>query len=193
MTDTTPRVWVGCLGCHNNGHLTGKWFDATDAPQDMAEFSPRVFGANGRFGQAPDGHAEEQHEELWCFDHENFHGLLKGECSPSEAAELAAVIERQAANAAAFAAFVDNRGGLQSNEEWSDLEHEFADCYAGEWESLTDFACTLAEELGAIVWAPRDWPFSCVDWEHAWRELEMGGDYWAERNSDGKYYVFRSN
>lgn len=29
-TDTTPRVWVACLNCYNNGRLVGQWIDCTD-------------------------------------------------------------------------------------------------------------------------------------------------------------------
>lgn len=28
--DTTARIWVGCLACHNAGRLVGEWFDAID-------------------------------------------------------------------------------------------------------------------------------------------------------------------
>lgn len=32
-TDTTPRVWVGCLACYNAGRLVGDWHDASDADE----------------------------------------------------------------------------------------------------------------------------------------------------------------
>lgn len=30
-TDTTPRVWIGCLACYNTGRLVGDWHDAIGA------------------------------------------------------------------------------------------------------------------------------------------------------------------
>ena len=27
-TDTTPRAWIGCLACYNDGRLVGDWVDA---------------------------------------------------------------------------------------------------------------------------------------------------------------------
>lgn len=30
-TDTTPRVWIGCLACYNSGRLVGDWHDAIGA------------------------------------------------------------------------------------------------------------------------------------------------------------------
>lgn len=30
-TDTgAPRVWLGCLGCYNDGALVGRWVDCAD-------------------------------------------------------------------------------------------------------------------------------------------------------------------
>ena len=68
--DYAPRAWVGCLGCYNEGRLTGDWVAALDA----SEFVPckRV-----------------DHEEWWVFDHEGFDGFLTGECAPMDAQDLA--------------------------------------------------------------------------------------------------------
>ena len=32
-TDTTPRVWIGCLACYNEGRLVGDWYDAITADE----------------------------------------------------------------------------------------------------------------------------------------------------------------
>ena len=46
-TDTTPRVWIGCLACYNAGSLVGDWFDAATADEvttyDVHEAIARYF------------------------------------------------------------------------------------------------------------------------------------------------------
>ena len=46
MTDETPRVWVSCLHCYNNGHLVGDWFEATEA--DTITIAGNVVVTQGR-------------------------------------------------------------------------------------------------------------------------------------------------
>lgn len=65
-TDTTPRVWIGCLACYNAGRLVGDWHDASDAEEVSTA------DVHGRASS---------HEELWCFDIENI--PVRREMSPS--------------------------------------------------------------------------------------------------------------
>jgi hypothetical protein len=53
-----------------------------------------------------------------------------------------------------------------------------------------DYAQTLADELGRLSAA--EWPFSCIDWAGAWRELEMGDGYRLHSIGAGDWLVFRS-
>src|SRR5215472_6844189 len=42
MTTTeTPQVWIGCLAAYNEGHLHGKWVDATDV-DEMHEAAKQI-------------------------------------------------------------------------------------------------------------------------------------------------------
>ena len=77
--DTTPRVWIGCLQCYNEGNLVGDWHNATDADE---------ITTSQLHGRAIDPGT---HEELWCLDHENL--PITAECSPRDAAELARTLE----------------------------------------------------------------------------------------------------
>jgi antirestriction protein len=54
--------------------------------------------------------------------------------------------------------------------------------YCGEFKSDEDFAQDFAEQIGAI---PRDlsWPCSCIDWEHAAKEL-----MYDHCSDDGHYF-----
>lgn len=181
----TPRVWVGCLACYNAGRLIGEWFDAEDAPTDMEGedgFNTRL--KDGRMVDDPTlypEHFAEGHEELWVFDHEGFNGLLTDECSPATARELAEQLEAVPEDQReAFGIYVG--AGYDAGD--------FEDAYQGEWDSLADYAQELASDFDGARFLDQ-WPFTCIDWEHAARELEYD-DVWTERSPDGGVYVFRS-
>ena len=53
-----------------------------------------------------------------------------------------------------------------------------------------DYAQTLADELGLLRAA--EWPFSCIDWAGAWRELVMGDGYRLHSIGTGDWLVFRN-
>lgn len=54
-----------------------------------------------------------------------------------------------------------------------------------------DYAQGLAEDLG-IRLDGAEWPHTCIDWESAWRELEMGDGYRLHSLGGGDWLVFRS-
>ncbi len=72
-----------------------------------------------------------------------------------------------------------------------------ADAFRGEADGFSEeeagaeYAQTLAEETGAFNFSELSWPFTCVDWQQAWKELELGDCYslspspWA-----GRWWVF---
>ena len=192
-----PRVWVGCISCYNGGHLVGSWFDAEDAPEEMnGDYGwSRVIRKAPHNVPLPVSHFKESHEELWVFGFEGFHGLLTSECSPSEAKKLAEVLDSiDSDRVDAFRAYVsDHLGPSYASEDWDGAVSQFEDAYAGEWDSGADYAQELAEDLsGASSEQFSEWPYSCIDWERAWRDLEMGGDYSSSSTGRGTVYVFRS-
>ena len=137
-------------------------------------------------------------------DHEGFGGFLSGECSPSEAArvaEMMAAIEGDAGDLEAVSAWLGWSG--EKLTEWDAPTSEaFSDAYCGQWASGADYAEQSAEDMGAFVIGaepyggnPVDvsgqWPFTCIDWDRAWRELELGDGYAAIDDDAGGVYVFR--
>jgi len=184
MADTeTPRVWVGCLGCYNAGGLVGAWVDGIEAeslePHDQAAVSMAPLCGDPKA------------EERWCMDHEGYAGLLTGECSPMEAQRIAETIEAiQAAGfpVAAVAEYLANMG--DSIDPWDEISDGFEDAFCGEWDSGEAYAEDLADQIGAVNPEAR-WPNDCIDWERAWRELEVGGDNYSIQAPHG-VYVFRS-
>ena len=82
--------------------------------------------------------------------------------------------------------------------EQDDIDCEnFEDAYCGEAGGYSeeaagaDFAQQLAEEQGLIPAQP-GWPFCCIDWEDAWRELEVGDGFRVHRISGDTWAVFRA-
>lgn len=181
-----PRVWIGCLGCYNGGRSVGEWFDAIDCPTDEPEWQLQVLIMRG--GSIPADHFAESHEELWVFDHENFGGLLKGECSPMEAQRIAQWMDdHDDIDLGAFGAF---REDAWMHENDLDVVAEaFGNAFVGIYESEKDFAYAEADERG---FEPSDtWPASCVDWEQATRELFMQ-DFASAPAPGCRIYVWRN-
>lgn len=167
--DNTFRVWVGCLACYNAGTLVGEWFDAGECPQTEEEFNDAIPAHVAIAAQDVN-----PHEELWVFDHEN--SPVSGEYSPMDAAQYAEWLEG-VDNPEALHAWLSN--GHEFNEDTAD---EMNEAYQGEYDSDKDFAEQLAEDLGLIN-EEASWPYTCIDWEHAARELMY--DYWSE---NGHYF-----
>jgi hypothetical protein len=69
------------------------------------------------------------------------------------------------------------------------------DSYLGQVEGVTEeragaaYAEQLADELG--YYKPTQWPYYCIDWEQAWRELSFDG-HWLQSTGGGDWLVFRS-
>jgi len=180
-----PAVWVGCLGCYNGGYLTGFWIDADEAGELQAQTTFRDL-----LKAEPAVHAAEGHEELWCLDHENFGGWITGECSPAEAARVAAIIsaiETDGDDPAAVLIWSENTGAPVT--EWdAPTAMAFHDAYLGAYESLGDYAAsqwedqldTIAEELRYYI-----------DWDGMGRDLELGGQVYTHRDGN-QLHIFSS-
>jgi hypothetical protein len=204
IADPGPRVWVGCLGCYNAGALAGGWVDAIDA-ETFDAHSARALAMAGIDAPAC---GQARAEEPWCMDHEGFGGLLTGEFSPATAARVGALIADAVAegyDVEAVAAWFDYTGAPVENvDTWADVSDDFAEAFCGEYASGADYAETLADDIGAFhVYGeaigsdrPTDvsarWPFTCIDWQRAWRELEIGGDNYTADAPGGRVYVFRA-
>lgn len=192
IDDPDPKVWVGCVACYNSGRLVGAWFDATTAPQQMAEFNEAIAGQQVRPNHSHARTVEEIHEELWCFDHDGFAGLLTGECSPTEAARLGQLIadlQRDGIPVPAYAAYREDVGA-----EYATLDG-FLDAFCGHYDSPADYAEQLATDLNPSGRAElcNRWPYTCIDWDRAWQELHLDGDNHATDAPGGGFYIFRAS
>lgn len=173
--DDTFNVWVSTFGLYNAGNLAGYWTPASEAPEEVPEF---VAGLVVR-GIAYD--PRDVGEEMHCFDIEN--SPHDGEMSPTRARELAAILETINAPADVLAAWLANGNALDDS-----TAEALSESYSGTWDSEKEFAQDLAEDIGAID-ENAQWPYSCIDWDHATRELMM--DYWSADVADG-VAIFRA-
>lgn len=128
----TPRVWVGCLSCYNEGQLTGHWYDAVDAGDVLPSDLHGV----------PTGH-----EEMWIFDHE---GLpVRGEMDPLTAARWGHVIESEVPQwREAFLAWLDDQH--IDRPEDAPTADTFSEILMGEWPTFTAFAEMIVSDIGLL-------------------------------------------
>ena len=171
-TDTTPRVWIGCLACYNAGSLVGDWFDAATA-DEVTTYD--VHGAHGA------------HNELWCFDHENI--PVRGELYPLAAAAWGRVYtEVGPEHWPALCAWV--RSGDYVAEGTGDLPSisDFEERYQGRWESFEDYARELADDICLLADVPEGIA-RYFDWRSWTRDLAF--DYTTHDNPEGGVFVFR--
>lgn len=172
MSTTTPRVYVACIAAYNTGHLHGAWIDANQDADDIHEQIRAMLKASPEPGA----------EEWAVHDYDDLPDFL-GEYPDLDA--LATLGANVAEHGAAYIAFCKNSSTVED-------ESDFLSAYQGEHSSGQDFAYGLAEDLGQMPDGSQ-WPYSCIDWESAWRELEIGGDYWSEQNPSGGVWIFANN
>ena len=176
-TDTTPRVWIGCLHHYNSGYLVGRWFDAATADE--------VTLADVHEGSGLDC---AECEELWVFDHENI--PVRGEFGVLEATEwgrcLAEVDEHLRP---ALCAWVES--GSYVAEGTGDLPSisDFEERYCGAWESFEDYAEQLADDISLLAGVPEEIA-RYFDWDSWTRDLAF--DYSTYDDPEGGVFVFRN-
>lgn len=191
QTDTTPRVWIGSLAAYNEGDLLGDWFDAIDAPLTPEEWVDAMIERRHLMTAVtatPDHRAAlaRQHEEIWVFDHENFLGLLKGECSPSTAQELAQQLEDQPDDRReAFAAWVgDGNDASTFDDHFEGIYETFRDYLYETVPSSEQFEQPSRWDTGARALHETLQFFErYFDWDAY--ERDAHGDYSTYRVSDG--------
>lgn len=192
-TTTERRAWVGCLSCYNDGALFGDWLSAEECAGPLAETAPALAHVGwyepanlvGKFDQCTRCGGD----EWWCLDVDGLPSALVAEMSPGDFAKVAELLDELDSDGYDLDAFgvylAHDSGG-----ELVDRAEAFREAFCGTHDSGADYAYELAEDIGAI---PKhvEWPCQCIDWQAAWRELEMGGDYWSAPDGFGHVYVFR--
>jgi len=122
------QIYVACLAAYNNGILHGAWIDATQSVNDIWD------GIKDVLATSPIPQAEEHA----IHDYEGFYRI-----SLEEYEDIKAVAD--------IASFINEHGelGAELISHYGDLksaEKALSDCYAGRYESLSDFAQSITED-----------------------------------------------
>lgn len=171
-TDMTPRVWIGCLACYNEGRLVGDWHDALGADEVTSA------DVHGRASS---------HDELWCFDIENI--PVRREMSLHEAAEWGRVFDEIDDHLrAALFAWVASCDYVSEGTGDLPVVSDFEERYCGHWDGFDDYARQLADDIELMRDVPEEIA-TYFDWESWTRDLAF--DY-SVVDADTGIHVFRS-
>lgn len=173
-TKIEVRVYCGTYAKYNNGSIFGDWFDLSDysSKEDLYKAFAEL-------------HKDEDDPEYMFQDYE-VPELLKsmiGESWMSDDLFTAIeALENADHDIEMYEAFQSCFGDQDSIEQ---LIENADSAFQGKYDSDEDFAQQLAEDCG-MVSDDAKWPYTCIDWEQAARELMY--DY----SGDNGYY-FNSN
>ena len=171
-TDTTPRAWVGCLACYNDGRLVGDWFDAVAADEVT------TYDIHGRASS---------HDELWVFDHENI--PVRGELDPLTAAAWGRCLtEVNEHLRPALCAWVESGDYIAEGNTDLPSVSDFEERYCGAWDSFREYAENLADDIGLLADVPEEIA-RYFDWS-AWSR-DLAFDYSTYDDPEGGVFVFR--
>ncbi|MBW4622356.1 MAG: antirestriction protein ArdA [Cyanosarcina radialis HA8281-LM2] len=170
LTQATPRIYVACLAAYNNGKLHGRWIDVE---RDAASIRSEI---HQMLASSPEPDAEE-----WAIHwYENWEGIEIGENEDIE--RVANLAEMLMKHGVAFAAYCQYRG--------KDAEEEgFLENYAGEYETESDFAQELWQELGLLQQSENLGIDNYINWEAIARDLFIS-DYYSVEVGERQVYVF---
>ncbi len=149
------RIYVACLAAYNNGHLHGRWIEVSDESTILQAVQAMLLSS-----------PIEAAEEWVIHDYEGFEGAEVGEYySFANVVELADYIREHGALGAQV---LNYYGG---NIE--DARTRFED-YAGEYDSLADYAEELTEQSGETI-PERLAPY--IDYKAMAHDYEQSGDF----------------
>jgi antirestriction protein len=171
-----PKIYVASLSDYNAGRLHGRWIDAA---QDVEAVEAEIVDMLGE--------SRELVAEEWAIhDYDDFGDIRLGEFEDlGHVCELAAALVEYGE---AFGAWYVNGG----HDDGQPLGEQFQESFCGTFDDLDDYAQDLATGLGEVTDQHlTTWPFYCIDWDRAGRELELGGDIWTAPASLGRIHIFR--
>ena len=145
------RIYVACLASYNNGVLHGAWIDAAQGTDGIWADVRHMLSSS----------SEELAEEWAIHDYEGFGGIHVSEYTSFE-------------TIAKYAAFIEEHGKLRGKlaayyGDIDDAQKAILDHYAGEYESLSDYAEQLTAETTQVPETLRYY----IDYEKMARDLEI--------------------
>ena len=161
------RIYVACLAAYNNGHLHGEWINVTDEASIWEAVQAMLFSS-----------PIEEAEEWAIHDYEGFEGAEVGEYFSFE-------------NIVELADYIRERGELGAQVlnyyggNIEDAKSRF-DEYAGEYNSLADYAEELTAQTGETI-PERLAPY--IDYKAMAHDYEQSGDFLTFRVG-GSVHIF---
>lgn len=170
-----PRIYVASLADYVAGRLHGCWIDATQPPETIEAEVVAMLNES----------VEPLADEWAIHDFDDFGEVRLGEWESFErVSELACALVEYGPAFGAWYSFGDY-------DEGRPLVEQFEESYRGEFDDLGGYAYGLATDIGDVTETQLErWPFTCIDWQHAGRELDYGGDIWTADTPDGRKWVF---
>lgn len=183
---TLAKLFVTDYASYNAGlqFVCGQWYDLEDYNDASELYDAIIEHYNNEadeqvkelFNKDESEEIELSDLELMFTDFEGFPDSLYSESLSSP--ELDQIIEfsnLDEEEREKIEAFISCFGG-----DIKQALEKYEDAYAGQYDSDEDFAQDKAEQTGVDL--NQGWPFNCIDWEQAARELMF--DY----HSDNGYY-----
>lgn len=171
-----PSIYVASLSDYNAGCLFGVWLSADDTVEGLED------GIASMLATSP---TDRRAEEWAIHDYEGFGGLELGEYEPLDRiSQLGLGIT---AHGPAFASWAKQSADSISIED-------FEASYVGEYQSLTDYAEDVLDDLGlsqlldVIPEGLR--PYVRIDAEAFGRDLELSGDIYTDQAPGGRSFIF---
>ena len=180
-----PAIYVASLADYVNGHLHGVWLDAARDPDDIyADIAAML--ARSR---------EPNAEEFAIHDHDQFGTWQVEEYDSIE--RVSRVARGIAEHGHAFAAWVDVLDGELGDIDPDDAADAFHEAYLGHYDSVTDYAEQMADDLGyadELARLPEHLrTYLRFDAAAFARDLEASGDIAAITAPSGGVWIFNAN
>ena len=168
-TQSAIRIYVACLAAYNAGCLHGRWIDASQGEAHIWDATRAMLAASPEVGA----------EEWAIHDYEGFDGAPISEWTSFE-------------TIAAYADFItehETLGGKLLEYYGGDLDDAKAalDNYAGEFESLEDYARDLTEQTGTEI---PEHLARYIDYAAMAHDMELGGDVFTLETGSNQVHVF---
>lgn len=172
----SPRTYVASLADYNNGSLHGVWLDAAREPEAIHADIQAMLARSRTPGA----------EEFAIHDYEDFGVCVVHEYDSIElVSRIARGIQQ---HGHAFAAWAE------VNEGTPERFDDFSEAYLGHFDSLTDYADHLLDDLGytnELSLLPESVRrYLRFDTEAMGRDMLLGGDIHAYPAADGGVWIF---
>jgi antirestriction protein len=154
------KIYVGTYSKYNNGSIAGAWLY-------LAEHG----NAEDFLAACKELHKDEIDPELMFQDFDDIHKNYRLEC-----------VDIESLYDYYDACFEHGQDVIDAGLDCEIPLDSIMDAYIGQYDTDIDFAYDMAEQCGYLTLETNAWPYNCIDWHKAARELmfdnvESNGHY----------------